>query len=124
MLETKIKNSYSRNDDGAADIEEKDINENGETTDKISMASAVVTITSAVSSHQDVQTQVQTVNDNFTVGKGTSPYNEECWMNTKSSAKSSACWSSGKGSMQICVAVWRLQSGHTKGGRRNRLKRN
>lgn len=77
MLETKIKRSYSQDDNGAADIEEKDINGNGETTDKISRASEVVTITSAVSSHQDVQTQVQTVNDNFTVGKGTSPYNEE-----------------------------------------------
>ena len=36
-----------------------------------------MTITSVVSTHQDVQTQVQTVNDNFTVGKGSSPYNEE-----------------------------------------------
>lgn len=76
-LETKIKNSHMQADNGKADIEEKDINGNGETTDKIARASAIITITSAVSSHQDVQTQVQTVNDNFTVGKGTSPYNEE-----------------------------------------------
>lgn len=42
-----------------------------------SKASASATITSVVSTHQDVQTQVQTANDNFTVGKGTSPYGDE-----------------------------------------------
>ncbi len=69
--------SRKRKDDGYYDKEAIDINENGSQTDELSYAYANITINSIVSSHQDVQTQVQTVNDNFTVGKGTSPYNEE-----------------------------------------------
>lgn len=64
-------------DDGQLDMQESDINQNGNTTETLVYYSDSSTITSVVSTHQDVQTQVQTANDNFTVGKGTSPYGDE-----------------------------------------------
>lgn len=74
-LNKKTNQSFHYTVKGEKDI--LDINENGNTNDSIHYNESQVVITSVVSSHQDVQTQVQTVNDNFTVGKGSSPYNEE-----------------------------------------------
>ena len=68
---------YGITDGGRLDMQESDINQNGNTTEILGYDSDSSTITSVVSTHQDVQTQVQTTNDNFTVGKGTSPYDEE-----------------------------------------------
>lgn len=68
---------YNITDDGQLDMQESDINQNGNTTEILGYYSDLSTITSVVSTHQDVQTQVQTTNDNFTVGKGTSPYGDE-----------------------------------------------
>lgn len=70
-------NGYTTKDNGSIDPDVYDINNNGDDTETIAYSYSSMTITSVVSTHQDVQTQVQTVNDNFTVGKGTSPYNEE-----------------------------------------------
>lgn len=71
------KQGYTTKDNGSIDPDVYDINNNGDDTETIAYSYDSMTITSVVSTHQDVQTQVQTVNDNFTVGKGTSPYNEE-----------------------------------------------
>lgn len=72
-----LKDGYTVKDNGSIDPDVYDINSNGDDTETISYSYDSMTITSVVSTHQDVQTQVQTVNDNFTVGKGTSPYNAE-----------------------------------------------
>lgn len=53
-----------------------DINNNGK-TEKMAYSTVTKNISSIIASHQDVQTQVQTTNDNFTVGKGTSPYGDK-----------------------------------------------
>lgn len=64
------------NDDGSVDNIAYDINQNGKTDEQLAYVKSEIVITSVVSTHQDVQTQVQTANNNYTVGKGTSPYGE------------------------------------------------
>ena len=63
-------------DNGFYDKDATDIDEDGDITEYLAYQKATVTITSVISTHQDVQMQVQTANNNYTVGKGTSPYGE------------------------------------------------
>ena len=69
--------SSSTSDSGYYDKDAVDINENGKTNDRLCYSSATTTINSIISSHQDVQTQVQTSKSNFTTDKATSAYTEE-----------------------------------------------
>ena len=55
-------------DNGKYDSDASDINENGNTTEKISYQKATTTITSVISTHQDVTKYVQTDKSNYSTG--------------------------------------------------------
>lgn len=55
-------------DNGNLDIQEKDINKNGNIDENIGFASGSTTITSVISTHQDVTKYVQTDKSNFSTG--------------------------------------------------------
>lgn len=67
MSENK-KLSWSIDDNGTYDIDAIDINENDQTDDKICTAKDTATITSVVSTHQDVTKYVQTDKSNYSTG--------------------------------------------------------
>lgn len=69
-LETQEKgvNIFGVSDNGTYDKNAYDINENGDVTEKLSYSKATATITSVVSTHQDVQTQVQSTLSNYSTG--------------------------------------------------------
>lgn len=69
--------SNTTSDNGSSDPEASDINENGITNEGLCYASAQVNITSAVSTHQDVTTYVQTDQSNFSTGTVNSSCNSE-----------------------------------------------
>ena len=58
----------SISDNGHYDKDASDINENGDTTEKISYQKATTTITSVISTHQDVTKYVQTDKSNYSTG--------------------------------------------------------
>lgn len=64
-------------DNGFHDSQASDINENGITAETISYRLGNTSFDNVTGTHQDVQTQVKTSNDNFTVGKSHSPYGDE-----------------------------------------------
>ena len=63
-------------DNGHYDIEASDINENQITEEIIGISSASVTITSVVSTHQDLTTYVQTSESNYSTGIVDAPCND------------------------------------------------
>ena len=64
-------------DSGIYDADAVDIDEDGDITDKLAYAKAQATITSVVSTHQDVQKQVKTDKSNYSTGKVESSYDSE-----------------------------------------------
>lgn len=60
--------NYATTDNGLYDLDETDINANNNTTEKIVYAKASATITSVVSTHQDVTTFVKTDQSNYSTG--------------------------------------------------------
>lgn len=64
-------------DSGIYDSDAVDIDEDGDITDKLAYAKAQATITSVVSTHQDVQKQVKTDKSNYSTGKVESSYDSE-----------------------------------------------
>lgn len=71
-----INNKYTL-DNGYYDLDAKDIDEDGSTINKLAYANAQTTITSAVSTHQDVQKQVKTDQSNYSTGTVKSSYDSE-----------------------------------------------
>lgn len=55
-------------DTGSRDAQEKDINKNGNTSETMSFVSDTITISTAISTHQDVQAQVQSTLSNYSTG--------------------------------------------------------
>ena len=55
-------------DTGSKDAQEKDINKNGNTSETMSFVSDTITISTAISTHQDVQTQVSSTLSNYSTG--------------------------------------------------------
>lgn len=63
-----LSEGMSISDNGYYDKDASDINENGDTTEKISYQKATITITSVISTHQDVTKYVQTDKSNYSTG--------------------------------------------------------
>ena len=63
-----LSEGMSISDNGHYDKDASDINENGDTTEKISYQKATTTITSVISTHQDVTKYVQTDKSNYSTG--------------------------------------------------------
>lgn len=64
-------------DTGVYDMDAKDIDEDGSTSDYLAYNSSIVTISSIISTHQDVIKYVKTDKSDFSVGKVESSYNSE-----------------------------------------------
>lgn len=64
-------------DDGIKDSDETDINQNNDTTEVLSYATASKTISSVISTHQDVTTYVKTDQSNYSTGIVDSSCNSE-----------------------------------------------
>ena len=68
---------YTVFDNGSYDSEAVDIDEDGDITDKLSYARVQITITSVISTHQDVQKSVKTDKSNYSTGTVESSLNSE-----------------------------------------------
>lgn len=66
---TKIK------DDGSIDNVAYDINQNGRTDEQLAYVNAEIVISSVISTHQDLQTQVQSTLSNYSIGTVPAEYN-------------------------------------------------
>lgn len=64
-------------DEGKNDLDAMDIDEDGDVLDKKAFSSATTTITSVISTHQDVQKQVKTDKSNYSTGTVDSSYDSE-----------------------------------------------
>lgn len=72
-----FENYNSTIDDGTYDKDAVDIDEDGSTTDKLAYAKAQTTISSVISTHQDVQTSVKTDQSYYSTGSVQSSNNSE-----------------------------------------------
>lgn len=75
-------------DNGTYDINEKDIDNDGDITEKFTYSSGTITITSVVSTHQDLTTYVQTDQSNYSTGVVNASYgsNYEYKLRTRTGA--------------------------------------
>ena len=69
--------SYTTVDNGNKDVEENDINNNGDSSETLSFKKATTTITSVVSTHQDTTTYVKTDKSNHSTGVVEASYDSE-----------------------------------------------
>ena len=68
---------YGVIDDGRLDMQESDINQNGNTIEILGYDSDLSTITSVVSTHQDVQTQTSSTLSNYSTGTVPAEYGKD-----------------------------------------------